>query len=811
MLPADISNYVGLILFCAVSLIACLLMAIRLRLLKKKQLHLEQAAAELLEQQRRKHLLQTAIFDNTFQLQGLLSPDGTLLDANNTALVFAGVTRSEVIGKKFWDTAWWCHDQKSQHTLKNYVTQCAAGASIRFEATHTDASGRIRAIDATLKPLKDDHGTVIYLIPEGRDITEQKEAEAALAGKNALLETLIDSIPFDVWVRDAEGHLLLQNVQNAKHYGTKTGHTPEEDQLPEDLIRFLRIALDDVQAGNQLDLEFREDDRIYRRIIAPIRQEDQIKAILGLDINITDQHNAVRELSIGERRFKTIFEESPLAIALSDLLQGTYTAVNQSFCKLFGYSKQEIIGRSAQELELLWDQDLYQQIHRSLSDNGAINGAEIRLRTKQGELKTGKVHIKIAMIDKVTHAVTLIQDITAQKQAEEQLQASEATYRGIFDNAPIGIFQSSPAGHFISINERFATIFGYDSPEEMMNLVQDIPTQVYTDAAQRREILARLAVEETLVVDEIQFLRKDGSRFFATMYIRGNTDPTTGLPARLDGFVVDTTEHRQALELMLQHEKMLMIGGLAAGMAHEINNPLGIIAQDLQNVERRLSPALAKNRHVAQEVGLNLDALQQYLELREINTYISGMQEATRRASRIMDNMLQFSRSCGTGHHPAPLYEVIEHAVELAASDFDLRKNYGFTTINLVRDYTADLPTITINVTEIEQVLINLLKNAAQALYGRQDRTITIHAEQVDETVVISVSDNGPGMTTEVRRRVFEPFYTTKDVGKGTGLGLSVSHAIITRNHNGIITASSAPDKGSCFTITLPILQEGQR
>jgi hypothetical protein len=111
-------------------------------------------------------------------------------------------------------------------------------------------------------------------------------------------------------------------------------------------------------------------------------------------------------------------------------------------------------------------------------------------------------------------------------------------------------------------------------------------------------------------VDDIQFYRKDGTRFYATMYIRGTRDTATGEVVLLDGFVVDTTEHRQTLEIMLQHEKMLMISGLAAGMAHEINNPLGIIAQDLQNLERRLSPALPKNRQIAEELGIDLIALQ---------------------------------------------------------------------------------------------------------------------------------------------------------------------------------------------------------
>lgn len=564
LLPVRISVTTTLLICSAV----VLLMLWR-RLSRTRTALTEMTAAKdrLLTSLQENSLLQSAIFDNTFQLQGLLAPDGTLLDANKTALLFVGADKATVIGKKFWDTPWWCHDPDSQQRLQEYVRRCAAGECIRFEGTHQAADGSLRHIDATLKPLIDANGTVVYLIPEGRDVTEQK---------------------------------------------------------------------------------------------------------------------------------------------------------------LF----------------------------------------------------------------------------------EDHLKCSETTYRGIFDNAPIGIFQSVPAGHLISINTVFATIFGYCSTDEMMTLVHDIPQQLYADAEQRIQIINQLRTREMLVVDDVMFNRKDGTRFCATMYIRGTRDISSGEVVLLDGFIVDTTESRQTLEIMIEHEKMLMISGLAAGMAHEINNPLGIIAQDLQNLERRLSPTLPKNRQVAKELGINLTALQHYLEQREISNYLVSMQDAARRASRIMDNMLQFSRNSGTAQHPAPLFEVLEHALELAASDFELRKTYNFSSINLIRDYTAELPRVSINVTEIEQVLINLLKNAAQALHDQPTdsrKEIRVSARQEDTVVVITLEDNGPGMPEDVRRRIFEPFFTTKEVGRGTGLGLTVSHAIITKNHNGLLTVSSAAGHGCRFTITLPI------
>lgn len=390
-----------------------------------------------------------------------------------------------------------------------------------------------------------------------------------------------------------------------------------------------------------------------------------------------------------------------------------------------------------------------------------------------------------------------------------QLQAVESTYRSIFDNAPIGIFQSTPAGRLISINSAFASIFGYPSPEAMLHEIHDVGAQLYADPDQRLRIVSQLQTKDSLVQDDLEFIHRDGSHFFGTIYIRAvrkGNDPDQLI---FDGFLVDSTERRTTQEILLQHEKMLMIGGLAAGMAHEINNPLGIIAQDLQNLQRRLSPDLPANRAVAERLGLDLNIVATYLTEREITGYVQSIAEAVRRTSRIIDNMLQFSRQGSANHQLAPLHEVVDHALELAGGDFELRKMVKSRDLQIQRTYAPDLPLVPMNITEIEQVLINLLKNAAQALAGWPgEHTITISTSREGNYAVLSLCDTGPGMTEEVRLRVFEPFFTTKPVGSGTGLGLAVSHAIITKNHKGLISVTSSPGKGSCFTIRLPLVQE---
>lgn len=270
----------------------------------------------------------------------------------------------------------------------------------------------------------------------------------------------------------------------------------------------------------------------------------------------------------------------------------------------------------------------------------------------------------------------------------------------------------------------------------------------------------------------------------------------------------DVTMKSRLEDMMIQTEKMMSVGGLAAGMAHEINNPLGAVLSGVQGTERRLSPSLRKNVEVASELGLDLNKVNQYMEKRGILGYLRGISDAGRRAASIVRNMLEFSRKSESSRIQAPVRGILEKALSLAENDYDLKKKYDFKVIEIRRDYEQGLPPVSITETEIEQVFLNIFKNAAQAMADKEfidERpTITLRTRKDGKFVRIEVEDNGPGMDEDVRKRVFEPFYTTKRVGLGTGLGLSVSYFIVTRNHEGEFLVESEEGKGSKFIIRLP-------
>lgn len=632
--------------------------------------------------------LYRGVFDSTFHLQGVLSPEGILLHANRTSLDFAGLTEAEVIGKNFCDTPWWTHDPNEVEQLKRMIKLCASGKQIRFESTHTTQAGEIRFIDCSLSPLFDDAGTLKYLIPEGRDITEIKQFEKKLQEKKAFLEAMYNALPFGFWARDTEGTLILQNTINEEQYGNPLGSTLQESCREPGVYTLWQHCLEQSMEGIPLDLEVREGERILRKIVTPIKADGQVIGTFGLNIDITDRHRLMERLQDGERRFKAIFEELPFIVTLNDLQTTAYLDVNPCFCQFNAITKEEAIGKEPPEIGRFISKELHDWLVGEMHRTGRIDLQEITIRRHDGEERTGLFSSRIIRMEGQPRNLTVIQDITELKQAQKAL-----------------------------------------------------------DAARSRE-----------------------------------------------------------LTLLVQHEKMQMIGGLAAGMAHEINNPTGIIAHELQNLERRLLPDLPGNRTAAERIGINMEQLDAYLHDREIPLFISHIDQAARRISNIVNNMLQFSRQSGADRQPTDLHRLVSHAVELTRNDLDLRKRFGIADVVIELHLQDALPLVPTMPTEIEQVLINLIKNACQAMYGQTDeRRIDISLQRREENLHIQVSDNGPGIPEAIRQRIFEPFFTTKQPGSGTGLGLAISYAIVVERHHGMLTVDHNDTRGACFTVSLPL------
>jgi len=389
--------------------------------------------------------------------------------------------------------------------------------------------------------------------------------------------------------------------------------------------------------------------------------------------------------------------------------------------------------------------------------------------------------------------------------AELALRRSEEDYRAIFESIMDGFYRTDMNGTILLANPAAARITGFDHPEEIQgkNLAKDF----LKNPEQRDEYRQQLMRDGRMDGYVTEVVRKDGSIIRTETNARLVRDQTTGEPLAVEALFRDITERQRTQEFLIQSEKMFSVGGLAAGMAHEINNPLGGILQGVQNVLRRLSPGVPANQKAAAEFGVDLAALDRYMEARSIPKMLEGIRASGERAADIVQNMLNFSRKSESKRVDCDLHALINQAVELASSDYDLKKKYDFRKVEIVRAFDATLPQVFCTENEIVQVLLNLLKNAAQAMHEARTPSpcITLSTRLDRHSAVIEVADNGPGMDEAVRRRVFEPFFTTKPPGSGTGLGLSVSFFIVTANHNGTFEVESHPGEGTRFIIRLPL------
>jgi len=268
-------------------------------------------------------------------------------------------------------------------------------------------------------------------------------------------------------------------------------------------------------------------------------------------------------------------------------------------------------------------------------------------------------------------------------------------------------------------------------------------------------------------------------------------------------------DEKQRLEkIMVQSEKMVSVGKLAAGMANEINGPLAGIRRAIQMIRNRVENPGPENLAAADKNGLNFDRVGRYLQDQGVFNNMNLIMEAGKKASGIVSNMLSFSGNTKVDFAVEDISHLLDESLELASSEYSLEQDFHFDAIQIMKDYDPDLPKVKCRGGELKQVFFNILSNGASAMVGHTDNpcpTFFMRTYGKENQICVEIRDNGPGMPENIRRRIFEPFFSTKPDREGAGLGLSVSSFVITENHKGTIEVESAPGEGTCFRIFLPI------
>ena len=665
--------------------------------------------------------------------------------------------------------------------------------------------------------------------------TALSDSREALALAEERYRSIFERAPIGIFQTTWRGKFLTANPALASLFG----YTSAEALLASgDSIARLYLDADErtrvlaqlVEHGeiDNFRIHFKRVDGIIRtgslRARAKTSPTGKPAMIEGIMEDITERVSAEEALLESRNLYQSLVEALPLSIMTFDQT-GRVTFVNQFHLDAFAKGRLDrtsFIGRLIFELPGIVSAGIGHKLEGLLEGKTVVlDGEFIPQLSGGGSAWQSIKSIPLRREGRLAGGILIREDITARKQAEQKLLTAQQHIKNILDSMPsvvIGVDTEGRVTHFNQAAERDTGILAASA---MGKQVEDVyPTLT----AQMRQIAKAIKRRRPAKTEKIARSKGGQIEYDDVLIYPLVANGAIGAVVRID----DVTERVRIEQMMIQSEKMMSLGGLAAGMAHEINNPLGAVLQGVQNVQRRLDPAAPANVAAAAEAGLDPSALVRYMEARRVLYFLEGVAEAGERAAKIVAGMLEFSRRGAAEPVMTDAATLIEKTIALAANDYDLKKLYDFRQIEIIRDFNPNLPQIPCIPTEIEQVLLNLLKNAAHALASEtplpdgpagnkaspdtehtgarvEPPRIRISTRREGASARIEVSDNGPGMTEEVRRRVFEPFFTTKRPGTGTGLGLSVSYFIITQNHGGELTVHSAPGQGAVFSIRLPL------
>ena len=504
-------------------------------------------------------------------------------------------------------------------------------------------------------------------------------------------------------------------------------------------------------------------------------------------------------------RFRALVENANDALFVLDAFSWTFADVNKTALQKTNYTREEMLDSPP---ELVFPEDTCFMLHEVLIDDDMYTSwakedvSMTELLGKSNMKVPVEMTLRVHYVGGRLYIVMVARDVTRRLKDQRELRRARNYLGNVIDSMHSVLVGVDEVANVVLWNDYAHKETGIPADEAQGSFVYDVMPEL-----RRFEHLISSTINgDTLGGTEIFHLERGSDTVFFEIVVFPFKGDEDGAVIRVD----DITARTRMEEVMVQTEKMMTVGGLAAGMAHEINNPLGGILQGIQNIQRRISSSLTKNHSVAEELGIPFDAIHKYCEKRGIISKLDSVRNLGERSARIVSNMLQFSRQSGGERACYNVKEIVETAVELSFSSYDFYSQSGSGGFEIIKELDESIPCVFCSASEIEQVLINLLKNSVQAILSSKDwkkkggSRIIVRLKSEEDYICLEIEDNGPGMDAETRKMALEPFFTTKPAGEGTGLGLFVSYFIITQKHNGIFEIETSPGKGMKVVIKLP-------
>ncbi|MBN3035305.1 MAG: PAS domain S-box protein [Bacteroidales bacterium] len=588
----------------------------------------------------------------------------------------------------------------------------------------------------------------------------------------------------------------------------------KKEFCPEDreVIRMVAFRFTDIIVVEHARSKMAENNALLEQMVA-LRTQELEKSHIKLRKEVEYHHSTRISLEASEVFYRSIFESTSDAIVVIDSEKWNVIAYNPHALRIAGISAEELVKTPFNLPDIPGGDSFISEIIKNVREKQR-HYAELDYRRNDGT----ELHLMMQGIWLDIHGrnyiMFVITDITKIKDYQLQLQQNQEKLKSFQENLPVGIFQTNLQGRFLYVNSAVVHMLGYDREDQVMALKV---TDIYNNPEEREYNTAVLVKNGQLVYHEMMLRRKNGEPFPVLINVRAVYGPDDQI-THFDGVVEDISDRKKAeaalesahqeilslnrnLELrirkelkkrneqqqfLIQKSKLESLGELAAGIAHEINQPLGVIALSLENLDARLASGRATSGYVKEKLG------SVFSNIEKIRDIINHIRIFSRDQKAMIFEQIDINR---TVRNTLGLIRIQyrNHHVEL---ETELQEGIGFTIGNPLK---------------LEQVLVNLLSNAKYAVDKKAltqgtknyQKKITIRTMCTAYHLIIEVEDNGTGIPAANMSRIFDPFYTTKEEGVGTGLGLSIVYGII-REMNGDVRARSKKDQFTVVTLHLP-------
>lgn len=740
-------------------------------------------------------------------------PDGTRTFVNDSYCRRFGKSRKELLGESFFPVI----------RREDWGDFQARIATIRPEQPIVRGEHMVMLPDGSAgwhewshRGIFDARGKLVEYQSVGRDITRKRLAEQKLKENEEYFRTLTQAGPDTIaLVRSADGTVLDVNDAGLERfgYGREDLLTPQSTVqlgLWKDLAKretFLQRLVAEGKIDNfEAELLIRNGSGFFGLISARNIDIKGEACHIAYIKDISEQKRAEQQLRESETRFRELFEANPDFLVLIDLDTTRVIDCNETSQRLFRLSREEVVGQTVADLQIWQDESVRQRFLQCLREEGRVQNFHAMFRAADGTCFHGLISGQIVILNGRYCYISVLRDISALKESEESLRLSEARYRRLsqeFEAVLDGIADSmvlfNPERAVVWANRGAANQF-YSDPESLTG--QSCLQLWRCEGA----VSCDVCIDQVFETGEsFESVRKTAD---------GRTWGVKGYPVKdAEGRVVnviqvssDLSEKLQLREEATRAAHLAALGGLSAGIAHEINNPTGLVLMSMPMIREAFEDILPLlDDYAARQPELAIAGLPYRMFRANVLETVDDIYGGAQRIKRIVDDLKDFAREKpGREDEDVDLGEVVERASRLL---HNLIKN---STDHFRIERPESLPPVRGNSQRLEQVVVNLLHNACQAIASRQ-AAVTMRLSHLENEgkVLLEVADEGCGISPELLDKVTDPFFTTKRESGGTGLGLSVSSRIISE-HGGSLEIHSEPDKGTTFRVKLPLPAGGE-